>query len=186
MLYSFDFAHISTLMHEGEWDAIAALLVHAARALEKGGAKCLLICTNTIHILADRLQAECTVHLIHIADVTGAQIVADGRKTVGLLGTRLTMEGAFYRQRQEEEFGIEVIVPGDCDREFVDRIIFDEICRELFDVSSRAAMAAIIDRLGQQGAEAVVLGCTEIPLLIRPDARKGFRLRMALFRAEFG
>jgi aspartate racemase len=169
ILYSFDFAGIVTLMHAGQWDALADLLTAAAAALQSSGAECLLICTNTMHALADRVQAGCTVPLVHIADATAARIVADGRKTVGLLGTRLTMEGAFYRQRLEERFGLRVVVPDAADREVVDRIIFDELCRGLIEDSSRAAMAAIIGRLADQGAEAVILGCTEIPLLIGPD-----------------
>jgi aspartate racemase len=166
ILYSFDFAEIEMLMHAGEWDALAGRLTAAAAALQGSGADCLLICTNTMHALADRVQAECTVPLIHIADATGAQVVADGRGKVGLLGTRLTMEGTFYRQRLEERFGLQVVVPGAADREVVDRIIFDELCRGLISASSHAAMAAIIGRLAEQGAEAVILGCTEIPLLI--------------------
>jgi aspartate racemase len=169
ILYSFDFAGIETLMHAGEWDALADLLAEAAASLQESGAECLLICTNTMHALADRVQAGCTVPLIHIADATGERIVADGRKTIGLLGTRLTMEGAFYRQRLEERFGLRVVVPGAADREIVDRIIFDELCRGLIEASSRAAMATIVGRLADQGAEAVILGCTEIPLLIGPE-----------------
>jgi aspartate racemase len=166
ILYSFDFAEIETLMHAGEWDALAVLLGMAADTLQRSGAECLLICTNTMHALADRVEAGCTVPLIHIADATGDQIVADRRVKVGLLGTRLTMEGTFYRQRLEENFGLEVIVPDANDREIVDRIIFDELCRGLIDASSRVAMSAVIDRLADRGADAVILGCTEIPLLI--------------------
>jgi len=166
ILYSFDFAKIAELMHAGEWDTLADLLRSAARTLERGGAGCLVICTNTMHALADRIADASSVPLIHIADATGGRIAADGHATVGLLGTRYTMEGSFYRRRLEERFGLEVIVPGAGDREIVDRIIFDELCRGLIDASSRAAMAAIIGRLADQGAEAVILGCTEIPLLI--------------------
>jgi aspartate racemase len=165
-LYSFDVTQISEHTHAGDWDAVADLLGNAAKTLERAGAGCLLICTNTMHMLADRVAAASTVPLIHIIDATGRRIAEDGREMVGLVGTRVTMEGAFYRQYLENQFGIKVIIPGADDRKTVDRIIFDELFCDVIDASSRAAMVAVIERLGRQGAEAVILGCTELPLLI--------------------
>lgn len=169
LVWSFDFAEIERLQRAGDWDALAERLAEAARALAGAGASLLLLCTNTMHRLAGAIEAASNVPLLHIVDPTGAAIVAAGHRRVGLLGTAFTMEGAFYRERLEQRFGLEVIVPGEEDRETVHRIIYDELVAGVVTEGSRAAYRAVIERLVAAGAEAVILGCTEIMLLVRPE-----------------
>ena len=169
LMWSFDFAEIEALQHAGRWDEAAGLLVEAARRLERGGADFLVLCTNTMHRMADELQAAVELPLLHIADPTAERIKAAGLRRVGLLGTAFTMEQDFYKGRLVARHGLEVLVPDARDRALVHRVIYDELVRGVVEPSSRAAYRDIIGRLVSRGAEAVILGCTEIMLLVRPE-----------------
>lgn len=168
LLYSVDFAEVERLQHAGDWDAAGALLGRAARSLRDGGAELLVICTNTMHKVADAVETASGLPLLHIADPTGAAIRAAGLTKIGLLGTRFTMEQAFYRQRLIERHGLGVIVPDDDGRELVHKVIYEELCLGRIRDESREAYRRIIAELAARGAQGVILGCTEIGLLIRP------------------
>lgn len=168
LLYSVDFAEIERLQSAGDWEATATILADAAVRLERGGADFIVLCTNTMHIVADAITAAVSAPLLHIADATANAIRSAGVRTVGLLGTRFTMEQEFYRGRLRDKHGLTVVVPEASDRELVHSVIYTELCRGEIRPQSRAAYAAVIDRLAAMGAEAVILGCTEIGLLIRP------------------
>ncbi|HHQ4695680.1 TPA: aspartate/glutamate racemase family protein [Aeromonas veronii] len=170
LLNSVDFAGIERLQHAGDWPATARLLAAEARKLQDGGADFLLIGTNTMHKVAPEIEAAIDIPLLHIADATAAKLQADGITRVGLLGTRFTMEQDFYKGRLQERFGLAVLVPDEAGRERVHRIIYDELCLGEIRESSRAEYLAIIEELAAAGAEAVILGCTEIALLVG-DAR---------------
>jgi len=167
LMVSLDFAEIEALQHAGEWDELTQQMITAVQHLERGGAKLTVICTNTMHRMADEVAAATSIPLLHIADATAEAIKALGLKKVGLLGTRFTMEGAFYRERLERKHGLQVIIPGEVDREKVHRIIYDELVLGQIRESSRRVYQDVIAVLQGQGAQGVVLGCTEIPLLIR-------------------
>ncbi|TNJ12787.1 aspartate/glutamate racemase family protein [Aeromonas veronii] len=170
LLNSVDFAGIERLQHAGDWPATARLLAAEARKLQDGGADFLLIGTNTMHKVAPEIEAAIDIPLLHIADATAVKLRADGITRVGLLGTRFTMEQEFYKGRLQERFGLVVLVPDETGRERVHRIIYDELCLGESRESSRAEYLAIIEGLAAAGAEAVILGCTEIALLVG-DAR---------------
>ncbi|WP_429110482.1 aspartate/glutamate racemase family protein [Aeromonas veronii] len=170
LLNSVDFAGIERLQHAGDWPATARLLAAEARKLQDGGADFLLIGTNTMHKVAPEIEAAIDIPLLHIADATAAKLQADGITRVGLLGTRFTMEQDFYKGHLQERFGLAVLVPDEAGRERVHRIIYDELCLGEIRESSRAEYLAIIEGLAAAGAEAVILGCTEIALLVG-DAR---------------
>ncbi|BCS50641.1 aspartate racemase [Aeromonas jandaei] len=166
LLNSVDFAEIERLQHAGDWPATARLLAAEARKLQDGGADFLLIGTNTMHKVAPEIEAAIDIPLLHIADATARRLQADGIKRVGLLGTRFTMEQDFYKGRLQTHFGLEVLVPAEAERERVHRIIYDELCLGEIRDASRAEYLAIIAGLAAAGAEAVILGCTEIALLV--------------------
>ena len=166
LLNSVDFAEIERLQHAGDWPATARLLAAEARKLQDGGADFLLIGTNTMHKVAPEIEAAIDIPLLHIADATAAKLQADGVTRVGLLGTRFTMEQEFYKGRLQDRFGLAVLVPDEAGRERVHRIIYDELCLGEIRESSRAEYLAIIEELAAAGAEAVILGCTEIALLV--------------------
>ncbi|WP_421253991.1 aspartate/glutamate racemase family protein [Aeromonas jandaei] len=166
LLNSVDFAEIERLQHAGDWPAAARLLAAEARKLQDGGADFLLIGTNTMHKVAPEIEAAINIPLLHIADATARRLQADGIKRVGLLGTRFTMEQDFYKGRLLAHFGLEVLVPAEVERERVHRIIYDELCLGEIRDASRAEYLAIIAGLAAAGAEAVILGCTEIALLV--------------------
>jgi aspartate racemase len=168
-MYSVDFDEVEACQREDRWADAAGVLSDAAQRVERAGAACLLLCTNTMHRLADELQAAVGIPLLHIADATADAVREAGISKVGLLGTRYTMEQAFYRGRLEDRFGLQVVVPGEADREQVNRVIYEELCRGKVLDDSRRAYLSVIDRMKAEGAEGVILGCTEIPLLIRPD-----------------
>ncbi|WP_421310907.1 aspartate/glutamate racemase family protein [Aeromonas veronii] len=170
LLNSVDFAGIERLQHAGDWPATARLLAAEARKLQDGGADFLLIGTNTMHKVAPEIEAAIDIPLLHIADATATKLRADGITRVGLLGTRFTMEQDFYKGRLQDRFGLAVLVPDEAGRERVHRIIYDELCLGEIRESSRAEYLAIIEELAAAGAEAVILGCTEIALLVG-DAR---------------
>lgn len=166
LMVSVDFGEIEQLQHAGDWTALASAMVKAARSLERGGADFLLICTNTMHKLADEVAASVTLPLLHIADPTGQAVQAARHRRVGLLGTAFAMEQVFYRDRLTERFGLEVIVPDAADRAAVHRIIYDELVAGRILDGSRAIFRDVITRLVARGAEAVILGCIEIMLLV--------------------
>jgi aspartate racemase len=168
-LVNVDFEPIKHAQHAGDWAAATAPLIVAARRLEQAGASFALLCTNTMHKVFDALEAATPLPFLHLADATGARIRAAGVRRVALLGTGFTMEQAFYRERLAAGFGLEVLVPDADDRALVHRVIYDELCRGDIRESSRAAYSDIIARLRDRGAEAVILGCTEITLLVRPQ-----------------
>lgn len=166
LMWSFDFAEIEALQHAGRWDDATALMVDAARRLERGGADFLLICTNTMHRMAADVQAAVGIPLLHIADPTADRIRAAGLRRVGLLGTAFTMEQDFYKGRLADRHGLEVLIPEEADRATVHRIIYDELVQGRVEPASRQAYREVIARLVERGAEAVILGCTEIMLLV--------------------
>lgn len=169
LLWSFDFSEIESLQHRNDWEGLTARMVDAARRLEATGADMLLICTNTMHRMAPDIQAAVRIPLLHIADPTAAHIKAAGFRKVGLLGTAFTMEQAFYKDRLSGRHGLDVIVPGAQDRAEVHRIIYEELVAGTISPASRAIYREIIARLVEDGAEAIILGCTEIMLLVRPE-----------------
>lgn len=166
VLYSVDFAEIETLQVQGDWEKAGELLAAAASAVERAGADFLVICTNTMHKVAPAIAAGISLPILHIADATADELMAHGVQKVGLLGTRFTMEQAFYKDRLIAR-GIAVVVPDQADRDLVNRVIYEELCLGAIKADSRARYLDIIHRLQQQGAEAVILGCTEIALLVQ-------------------
>jgi len=167
ILYSLDFDEIERAQREARWDDAAHILVEASTALKQAGADFLVICTNTMHRVADVVAEKSSLPLLHIVDVTGNAIRERGMNCIGLLGSRFVMKEAFYRERLQKQFAIEVLVPEEDDMVVVDRIIYDELCRGRTKASSRRTCADVISRLVGRGAEGIVLGCTELPLLIR-------------------
>ena len=168
ILASVDFAEVEQLQVTGQWDQAGQLLAGIAQRLEAAGAELLLLCTNTMHKVADQVQDAVSIPLLHLGDATAAAVINTGIDTVGLLGTAFTMEQDFYRDRLASH-GLRVLVPDPDDRAAVHRIIYDELCLGLVRESSRAAYRAVINRLVDAGAEGVILGCTEIELLIGPS-----------------
>lgn len=169
VMYSFDFAEIEELQAADDWDTATIRMIAAARQLERGGAECLLICTNTMHLMASDVQAAIDIPLIHIADPTAEAAKAQGIESVGLLGTRFTMERDFYRGRLEENFELDVKVPDDEARTTIHTIIYDELVQGVIKDESRTAYQGIIQQLVDEGAGGVMLACTEIGLLIKPE-----------------
>jgi aspartate racemase len=169
LLYSIDFDELATLQHADRWDDAIALIVDAGKRLERGGADCVLICANTMHIAAPQLEAAVKIPLLHVVDVTANAIRKSGAKKIGLLGTAFTMEMPFYKDRLREKFGFEVIVPDTADRAETHRIIFDELVHGIVSPASKEIYRGIIRRLVAQGAEAVILGCTELMMIIGPS-----------------
>ena len=166
LLLSVDFAEIARLQHMGDWATLSRQLGEAARQLAAGGAEGLVLCTNTMHCLAAEIEAASALPLLHIADATGEAIRRQGLRRVGLLGTAFTMEQAFYRERLAQRFGLEVLIPDAPQRQVVHRIIYEELVRGEIRPASREAYRAIIAGLVEQGVEGIVLGCTEIMLLV--------------------
>jgi aspartate racemase len=169
LMWSFDFGEIEALQHAGRWDDATALMIDAAQRLERGGADFFLICTNTMHRMADQVQAAVGIPLLHIADPTAERIKARGITRVGLLGTAFTMEQDFYKGRLKDRFGLDVLVPDAEDRATVHRVIYEELVQGRALAASRDAYRKVIARLIERGAEAVILGCTEIMLLVKPE-----------------
>ena len=168
LLFSFDFAEIEALQMAGDWETAGRKLAEAASALERGGADVLVLCTNTMHKLTANIEAATHLPFLHIADATAAAIRADGLTTIGLLGTKFTMEHDFYRGRLEERFGLNVLTPDADDRQIIHEVIYDELCLGTIRDESRRAYLTIMDKLAARGAQAVILGCTEITLLVQP------------------
>lgn len=166
VLFSVDFHEIERLQHHGDWDAAGALLAQAARSLELAGADFLVLCTNTMHKVAPAIEAAVAIPLFHIADPTAEEIKRSGFTRIGLLGTRFTMEQAFYKDRLQERHGLQVVTPNDADREIVHCIIYEELCLGKIEESSRTEYRRVMADLIAQGAQAIILGCTEISLLV--------------------
>jgi aspartate racemase len=167
LMYSVDFGQLEPLMREGRWEVIGRHMATIAMTLEKGGADVILLCTNTVHKVASWIEDETTVPFIHIADATGEEVSRKGLKKVGLLGTRYTMEEDFYKNRLTEKFGLSVLIPPDEERGIVNDVIFNELCQGIIKKSSTDQFKEVIKELVARGAEGIILGCTEIPLLIK-------------------
>lgn len=170
VLYSVDFQPIEELQHAGRWAEAGQTLARAAASLERAGAQALVLCTNTMHCVAGDIQAAITIPMLHIADATAEAVRRQGISTVGLLGTRFTMEQPFYVERLRQFYGLDVLVPEEHDRAEVHRIIYEELCQGIIRAESRAAYNRVIDGLVCRGAQGIILGCTEIGLLVDPGA----------------
>jgi len=171
-MVSVDFDEIEKLQQSGDWDETAVILSKAAQAVEAGGADFLLICTNTMHKVADAIQDKISIPILHIADTTAKQLLKDKITTVGLLGTQFTMQQEFYKGRLINKFDIQVVVPNEEDQILVHKVIYNELCLGDINKDSREKFLQIIERLYVQGAQAVILGCTEIALLIQQKHTK--------------
>ena len=165
-LYNVNFDEIEKLQHQGKWSETAKILSNAAKSVEAGGADFLIICTNTMHKVVPEIQDEISIPILHIADATATKLVADGITKVGLLGTRFTMEQDFYKNRLVDNFSIDVLVPLREDQTIIHDIIYNELCKGAINNDYREQYLRIVSDLYKQGAEAVILGCTEIALLI--------------------
>ncbi|MFH2042304.1 MAG: aspartate/glutamate racemase family protein [Acidobacteriota bacterium] len=167
LMYSVEFAEIEALQHRGAWDELTDIMTDAGQRLRKGGADFILICTNTMHRMAEAVEKEAGIPLLHIADATGERIRSMDLTRVGLLGTKFTMEQDFYKGRLKKKFGIEVLVPDDRGRDVIHSIIYNELCMGTIREDSRMRYVDIINELVGRGAQGIVLGCTEIPLLVK-------------------
>lgn len=166
IMYSVDFSEVEKMQHLGRWDEAARLLVEAARKIERGGASFGLICANTMHKVFDRVQKKVGIPFLHIADVTGQEIQKHGLHKVGLLGTRYTMEQDFYRDRLQNRYRLKVLIPTAGERTVIHRILYDELCLGKIRKISKSKFKKIIAHLVARGAEGIILGCTEIPMLV--------------------
>jgi aspartate racemase len=166
LLYSFDFQVIEELQNAGAWGELREHLFNAARRLKNAGADFVVLCANTMHKVMDGFEADVGLPLVHIVDVVGQAVCADGLKTVGLLGTRFTMEESFYRAKLEKDHGLEVLVPEAYERVVVNRVIYEELVRGIIRDDSREAYRRIMEGLRRRGAQGIILGCTEIGLLV--------------------
>ena len=171
-MYSVDFAPIEKLQHEDDWVGTARILSEAAKNIESAGADFLLICTNTMHKVAPEIERAINIPILHIADATAEVLLHKGIKTVGLLGTSFTMEQDFYKGRLSEKYGLSVLVPSKEDRQIIHKVIYQELCLGKIEADSKTEYLRIIDLLAKQGAEAVILGCTEIGMLVSQDDTK--------------
>jgi len=166
VMYSVNFHEIEELQRQGNWEGAGRALAHAARALEAAGASFLVLCTNTMHKVTHHIEAAVNIPLLHIADPTAAEIKKSGHTSVGLLGTRFTMEQAFYKDRLRDHHGLQVKVPAMADRDIVHRIIYEELCLGIVKAESRAEYRRVMQDLAAQGVQSIILGCTEISLLV--------------------
>jgi aspartate racemase len=167
LMVTVDFAEIENLQHEDRWDEAAKILIKCAQDLEHGGADCIVLCTNTMHKLADQIIASVNIPFLHIADATAEKIITAGMKKIGLLGTRFTMEHDFYKGRLIHNFGLDVLVPNKADRDIVHHVIYKELVLGKITDGSRAEYKRIMELLIAQGAQGIILGCTEIELLVK-------------------
>ena len=170
LMYSVDFGEIARLQHEENWAKLETIMIDAAKRLERGGADLIVICTNTMHMFADVMEGAVNIPLVHIGDAAGESIRQSGLNKVGLLGTKFTMEKDFLKKRLLDKFGIETIIPDESDRETIHSVIYDELVKGDIRDGSRSAYLHIIEKLLKNGAEGILLGCTEIPLLITPGS----------------
>jgi aspartate racemase len=183
-MYSVDFAPIEKLQNAGDWDGMAKMLSKAAQSIQDAGADFLLICTNTMHKVAPEIEAAIQIPLLHIADATAQILVNEGVKSVGLLGTAFTMEQEFYKGRLIKNYGLQVLVPNKDDRQIIHKVIYQELCLGKIKLDSKAEYLRIIDALAAQGAEAVILGCTEIGMLVNQSDTNVRLLDTTVIHAE--
>jgi len=169
IMVSVDFAEVEILQHEGRWAEAAKMLVEAAKNLENGGADFIVLCTNTMHKVADEIQANVRIPFLHIADATAQRVKDSGIQTIGLLGTRFTMEEEFYKGRLAQKYGLEVRVPDAQERETIHRVIYDELVLGRIEQRSKSQYLEIMKQMVSQGAEGIILGCTEIGLLVHQE-----------------
>jgi aspartate racemase len=169
MMVSVDFAEVEILQHQGRWAEAAHMLIDAAKNLENGGADFIILCTNTMHKVADAIQANVRIPFLHIADATAQRVKDSGFQKIGLLGTRFTMEEEFYKGRLSQKYGLNVSVPGPQEREIIHRVIYEELVVGKIEQRSRAQYTDIIEQMVRQGAEGIILGCTEIGLLVHQE-----------------
>lgn len=169
IMYSIDFEEVEVLQREDKWDEAALIMIDAAQRVERGGADFIILCTNTMHKLVNEIQASVKIPILHIADATAAAIKARGINKVGLLGTKYTIEGDFYSSRLQDSFGIEIVMPTEQECQVVHDVIYNELCVGKINDPSRAKFIDIINNLIEQGAEGIILGCTEIPLLVKTE-----------------
>lgn len=169
LLYSVDFAEVELLQRENRWEEAGQMMADAAKRLERGGAEFIVLCTNTMHKLTPQIEAAVKIPLLHIADATAGAVKAAGLWRVGLLGTRFTMEQEFYRGRLADRHGLDVLVPDDADREIVHQVIYGELCLGIVKEDSRKRFTVIIEKMVAAGAQGIILGCTEIELLVRQE-----------------
>jgi len=167
VMYSVDFEEVEQLQRQGRWDQATDVMIDAAKRVERGGADFVLICSNTMHKMAGDVAANINVPLLHVADATAERITSLGLETIGLLGTKFTMEQDFYKGRLSEKFGLQVVVPNESERDIVHNVIYKELCLGEMRDSSREQLKTIIAGLSNGGAQGIILGCTELPLLIR-------------------
>lgn len=168
VLWSMEFAEIEAFKETDNWERMTDLMVDAARRVEAAGAECVVVCANTMHRTAEAIEAAVKIPLLHVADATAAEIRRQGLASVGLLGTRYTMEMEFYRKRLEEKHGLVVLVPEPAERRLVHSVIYHELARGVVKDESLRSYLEVMDRLARRGAQGIILGCTEIPLLIKP------------------
>jgi len=168
IMVSVEFAEIEALQHQNRWDELAVIMIDAARSLERAGADFVIICTNTMHKLYDEVRRHIEIPMLNIADATAEKIKAEGIDRIALLGTRFTMEEHFYKGRLADKFGLDVIIPAEDEMEIVHRVIYDELCAGIIKPDSKQKYAAIIKHLITAGARGIILGCTEIGLLVKP------------------
>ncbi|WP_273024747.1 aspartate/glutamate racemase family protein [Rheinheimera sp.] len=166
ILYSVDFHDIERLQHAGDWNAAGAMLADAARSLEQAGADFIVLCTNTMHKVAGNIEAAVSIPLLHIADATAMAVKQAGFSRVGLLGTKFTMEQPFYREYLNDQYGIEVLLPNDVERDSLHQIIYQELCQGIINPESKQTVRRMMAGLAWQGVDAIILGCTEIGLLV--------------------
>jgi len=166
VMYSLNFAEVEVRQHQGKWDELAALMIDAAQRVERAGADVLVICANTMHKMAPEVQKEIRIPILHIGDVTAEAVKSRSLKKVGLLGTRFTMEQDFYKQRLIEKHGLEVIIPEEKERDEIHAILYNELCLGEIKGRSKEVFQRIIANLESRGAQGIILGCTEIPLLV--------------------
>lgn len=169
LMYSVDFEEIERLQHQNKWNELTDLIVEIAVKLKSVGADFIVICTNTMHKMANDIESRVGIKVLHIAEVTGENIVKKGINRVGLLGTKFTMEGDFYKKILNEKFNVDVIIPHEEERQIIHDIIYEELCQGIINTASREKYIEIINNLALNGAEGVILGCTEIPLLIKKE-----------------
>ena len=167
VMFSVDFGEIENLQHAGKWNEATDIMIDAAWRIERAGAACVLICSNLMHKMAEDVQGEVKIPLIHIGDVVGEAIRARGIVNVGLLGSKFTMEEDFYKGRLQRKYGIGVLIPDDRERQFIHKIIYNELCQGLIKKETKVEFIKIIDHLVSRGAQGIILGCTEIPLLVK-------------------
>jgi aspartate racemase len=166
IMYSADFEEIENLQHQGKWEELTKLMLNFAQKLEGAGADFIVICTNTMHKMAEEVENNTNIPLLHIADATAEKIIEKGLGKLGLLGTNFTMEEDFFKKRLEEKYNIEVTIPSQNDRRIIDSVIYNELCLGIIKQSSKEKYKEVINRLISDGADGVILGCTEIPLLV--------------------